>query len=311
MPCRIWGLVALLCGLACAPHEADPVPAQGPLRLVRLATWNLHDLFDARDDPYDDEVRTSARLEADLEARARVLRELDADLLAVQEVETGGLLQDLARRTGYRQVVLLEGNDVQRGIDVGLLSRLPLKGSRTHLADRLPRTRGAPRDSRFSRDCLEVHVAVPGGLVLLVNHFKSQAFGGRRSEALRLAQAGRVREIALELTRFPLAILGDLNADPDSPSLAPLKQPPFLDPLDALPREGRVTWRKGRRDSALDYILLNPALARRLVPGSVRILEGEAVQAASDHRPVLLDLWLPDWEGQEGPPSQASEGAPP
>ncbi len=311
MPCRIWGLVALLLVLSCAPHEADPVPLQGPVRLVRLATWNLHDLFDARDDPYDDEIRTDARLEADMEARARVIRELDADLLAVQEVETGALLQELARRTGYEQVVLLEGNDVQRGIDVGLLSRIPLHGSRTHVADLLPRTRGAPREARFSRDCLEVHVAVPGGLVLLINHFKSQAFGGRRSEALRLAQARRVREIALDLAEVPLAVLGDLNAEPDSPSLAPLKQPPFLDPLDVLPRRDRVTWRNGRRHSALDYILLNPALARRLVPGSVRILEGEAIRAASDHRPVLLDLWLPDWETQEGPPSQAGEGAPP
>ncbi|MGI5844582.1 MAG: endonuclease/exonuclease/phosphatase family protein [Candidatus Xenobium sp.] len=311
MPCRVWGLLALLCALACAPHRAGPPPEPGPLRLVRLATWNLHDLFDARDDPYDDEVPTPERLEADLEARARVLRELDADLLAVQEVETGELLQELARRTGYQQVVLREGNDVQRGIDVGILSRLPLQGSRTHLDDRLPRTRGAPRDSRFSRDCLEVHVAVPGGLVLLINHFKSQAFGGRRSEALRLAQAGRVREIALELDRFPLAILGDLNADPDSPSLAPLRSPPFLDPLEALPPAGRVTWRKGSRESALDYILVNQALARRVVPGSVRILDGVAVQAASDHRPVMLDLWLPDWEGQEGPPSQTGEGAPP
>jgi len=311
MSSRIWGLVALLVAVACAPHEADRGPSQGPVRLVRLATWNLHDLFDTQDDPYDDEVRTRARLEADLEARARVLRELDADLLAVQEVETGELLQELARRTGYEQVVLLEGNDVQRGIDVGLLSRIPLQGSRTHVADRLPRTRGTSPQSRFSRDCLEVHVAVPGGLVLLINHFKSQAFGGRRSEALRLAQARRVREIALERGQVPLAVLGDLNADPDSLSLAPLKHPPFLDPLDALPREGRVTWRRGRQASALDYILLNPALARRVAPGSVRILDGGAVQAASDHRPVMLDLHLPDWTSEEGPPSQAREAARP
>lgn len=303
-------VVAVLAALvACAPGPApvqSPTP-QGPVRRVRLVTWNLHDFFDAVDDPYEDEVPSPLEVERKLEALAAVLRQVDADLVAVQEVENGALLERLASRTGHGQVVLQEGNDVQRGIDVGLMSRIPLRGFASHAADRLPRTAGVPANYRYSRDCLEVHVAVPGGLVILVNHFKSQASGGAASESKRLAQARGVRRLVEKLGPIPVAVVGDLNADPDSGSLEPLLRGPLTDVLGGLSFRERVTFEKGPWSSALDYILLNPTLASRMVPGSARVHDAPPSRVASDHRPVLVDLDLPSSIGAEGSPSWAGE----
>lgn len=296
-------LLALGCAPSRAPGKLEPPP--GPTRVLRLATWNLHDLFDEVDDPYSDEVPRPAEVERKLEALARALRSLDADLVAVQEVEKGSLLEALARRAGYREVVLHEGNDTIRGIDVGLMARVPLEGWATHLADDLPALSGVPPGARFSRDCLEVHVAVPGGLVLLVNHLKSQAFGGRRGDLLRQAQAGRVRQIVEGLGSTPAAVLGDLNAAPRSASLAPLLDGTLVDVLAEASFEERVTFPDPQRRSILDYILVNRALAPRVVPGSARVVRGRAFEAASDHLPVVVDLQMPAPEGLQGP-----EGAP-
>jgi len=63
---------------------------------------------------------------------AAVLEALDADAVLLQEVEDLPLLGRLALRAGYPEARLLDGND-PRGIDVGLLSRLPVVRSRFYL----------------------------------------------------------------------------------------------------------------------------------------------------------------------------------
>jgi endonuclease/exonuclease/phosphatase family metal-dependent hydrolase len=108
-----------------------------------------------------------------------------------------------------------------------------------------------------------------------------------------------------------VAVVGDLNADPDSESLAPLLRGPLLDVLAGLPRQRRATFENGAFRSSLDYVMLNPTLALRMVPGSARVEDGPSVRAASDHRPVLVDLLLPAAVDAEGSPSQAREGGEP
>lgn len=260
-------------------------------------TWNVHNLFDAVDDPYEDDVPSTADLEAKLDLLGRVVRRADADVVALQEVEKAELLRSLATRAGYSWMVFEEGNDVVRGIDVGLLSRVPLDGHRSHAGDPLPDVLGAPPGYRFSRDCLEVHL---DPLVILVNHFKSQATGGRESDAKRRAQALRVAEIA---AGHPYtAVVGDLNAPPESWSLEPLLQGALVDVFAGRRLDERATYVDGKRKAALDYVLLSEALAPAVVQAWV--LTGPDVAAASDHRPVVVDLDVP---ARAGGPSEPRE----
>jgi endonuclease/exonuclease/phosphatase family metal-dependent hydrolase len=284
---RVWTAALLLClGLA---WQAWPQTGR-----VRLATWNLHNLFDEHDDPYSDELPAPEQVEARLQSLSAALRELDADLLGVQEVENLPLLERLARTAGYRYAILVEGNDHQRGIDVGFLSRTKVTGYRTHKNDVLPYVEGTELNARFSRDCLEVHVPVGRGLIVLVNHFKAKLGKQRSSTAKRRAQAQRVAELVQELQRrYPgqgVAVVGDLNDGPESWALEPLIRSELCDPFASLTLAQRYTLKHRGQQTVLDHILLNPALRQRLVSGSARAYHGAQYRRCSDHFPLSLDL---------------------
>ena len=111
------------------------------------------------------ELKTEAVNEWATTHTAMVMRDLNADLLAVVEAESRPTLKmfsdALLRQVGaepYEQVMLIDGND-DRGIDVGMLARpgYPLGQIRTHVFD---------TDSTgpvFSRDCCEYHFGSPSG----------------------------------------------------------------------------------------------------------------------------------------------------
>ena len=97
--------------------------------VVRLATYNVLNLFDAEDDPYCDDEGTNPKPREQLEKLAETIRNVNADVLALQEVENRRYLERFNTAflgdLGYEHVVLFEGND-GRGIDVAVLSRLPV-----------------------------------------------------------------------------------------------------------------------------------------------------------------------------------------
>ena len=260
----------------------------------RLATWNAHNYFDAIDDRYADQVPGAPEVERKTQQLALALRQINADAIALQEVEKRALLEQLAQASGYRYALLVEGNDQVRGIYVALLSRHKPVGFRSHKNDALPYVEGNRRDVRFSRDCLEVHLGPPLPMVILVNHLKSKVGRGKSSELKRRAQALRLQEVVLELRRSqpsrPVAVVGDMNDDPDSWPLEPLTRPPLVDPFRALPLQQRYTLKHRGKGVALDHILLTPDLAARVVPGSPKVGRLGLFHDCSDHWPLWLDL---------------------
>jgi endonuclease/exonuclease/phosphatase family metal-dependent hydrolase len=267
------------------PVEADRAGGGG--ELLRVVTWNVHDLFDAEDTLLppgaDDDVLSSFAAEEKLARVAAVLLRLDADVVLLQEVENLALAEGLAERAGYPAARLVEGRD-PRGIDVAALSRLPVVAYVSHRAD--VGTDGRPL---WPRDCVELHVASGGRRVVLVASHLSSALsddGTRRTE-----QAARLRAIADAVrAAHPDALVvagGDLNDAPGSDALAPLlADGAWTDPLPA----GTGTWASGSRRARLDYLLVpRPAVGAVLGASAVT---GDDVAAASDHLPVALDLFF-------------------
>jgi len=168
---------------------------------------------------------------------------------------------------------------VRRCLDVGILSKLPILSVRSHMEDLDPDPPDGKKDFLFSRDCLEVVVALNKSgsrrVALFINHLKSKfamsAEDREKGDALRERQAKRVRDIVHE--RFPgskfntelFAIVGDLNDEPLSKPIQPLVSGSGLvDPLKRIPKlEDRWThwYRSANSVSQLDYILFSPALA--------------------------------------------------
>ncbi len=176
------------------------------------------------------ELKTEHVDELAMEHTAMVIRDVGADVLGVVEAEarpvldlfTAAMLKKVGG-TPYDQVMLIDGND-GRGIDVGLLSRLPIAGVRTHIYDT------DHIGTVFSRDCCEYHLELGEGrtLVVLVNHLKSKGYGSKDDPIgakRRHRQATCIAEIynALIDEGYPLvAVVGDLNDTPDSDALQPL-----------------------------------------------------------------------------------------
>jgi endonuclease/exonuclease/phosphatase family metal-dependent hydrolase len=277
----------LLLLAACVPDLGPPEPEVRPAAAVRVATWNVHDLFDEVDRQVPpgelDSVPTAAEVEAKLQAVAAVLRRVDADVVVLQEVENAGILARLAARAGYPDARLVEGLD-PRGIDVAALSRLPVEGYISHLGE----LDGAGRPL-WPRDCVELHVRAAGRAVVVVASHLSSALSDDGTR--RAAQAARLREIAdgLRAARPGALVLagGDLNDTPASAPLAPLLGDGAW--LDLAPA-GAASWAGGARESRLDYLLVARDDAGAVLDAAV--VGGEDVGRASDHRPVVLDLRL-------------------
>jgi endonuclease/exonuclease/phosphatase family metal-dependent hydrolase len=218
--------------------------------------------------------------DAAVENTARVIAEIDADIICLIEVESRLELQKFhdqllfpqflkaKGKAGYKYVLLIDGND-DRGIDVGFLSRLPVLGLRSHIEER---TQYLGQDvTTFSRDCLEVDIALPDArrLHLLINHLKSKAFSPTgqdpQSNLRREGQARRVAELAaaFDLANDLVIVAGDLNDTPDSAALAHLLSTPGLfNVVERLAANDRFTFRTGGEQ--IDYLLVSDPLKAAL-----------------------------------------------
>lgn len=248
------------------------------------------------------------------ENTARVIAAVNADVLAVVEVENRIALQRFNEQllkplqVDYPHYMVIDGND-ERGIDVGIYSRFPIRSIRSHVDDGLPSTR------IFSRDCPEYEIELPSGdsLRVLVNHLKSKGFGNQTdNDARRKAQAARVAAIyQAQANGANIAVVGDFNDTPASDPLSPLLhgtdlQDAMTHPLYAgKPGARPGTFKTGTASGKLDYVLLNPALWSKVEDVDVErrgVFTAGAfphfdevtseVTQASDHAAVWVDLNL-------------------
>ncbi|MHC4990306.1 MAG: endonuclease/exonuclease/phosphatase family protein [Planctomycetota bacterium] len=305
-------------------------PKPKPPGAVRLATYNVLNLFDQDDDPtlsgrYDDlEMATSRDRCAEL---AEAIVAIDADVIALQEVESKQALnwfrETFLSEGGYEYAVSVDVG-YYRGIENSVLSRHEITEFRVWpelSLDEVQRTGPgwAPvpldrrRGLRFQRSPLMVDVKLTSDyvLTLFVVHHKS----GRDFDYQREAEALRIVDLVGEQQqRDPsrnIAILGDFNAAPWDKSMRVYLEAGFIDTLAhrIIPR-----WREAPQDEArlykthesdrvLDYILLNSAAHRELVIGSPHVVgtltpppsydwrtDEPPAGYASDHYPVVIDV---------------------
>ena len=169
-----------------------------------------------------------------LEIARRTKEVMNADVLAVQEVEHIEILKQFNREhleNLYPHIALVEGND-QRLIDVGILSKLPIGTIVSHQTAVHP---DEPNRRVFSRDLLQVEILDNNGdkLFTIYNtHLKSHfvPFGEDPEQGAidannrRKRQAETISRILSRMeranSRFVLA--GDMNDPPDSEFLAPM-----------------------------------------------------------------------------------------
>jgi endonuclease/exonuclease/phosphatase family metal-dependent hydrolase len=290
---------------------------------MRIATFNVQNLRlrhgetdhldGARDgDVAEDSGSAAARFDrSDRRLTAAVLRDIDADVVALQEVFDRQSLDHFHDRfllpsgaAPYPYRVCLPGND-GRGNDVAVLSRIAPSMVKSHAAA-TPADLGIvvpPPLSQdqpiFRRDCLEVTVR---GLTLFVCHFKAPYPDPKAAWPVRRAEAAAVRRLIER--RFPVPakawwlVLGDLNEPwlaerTEERAIAPLLDDFAVDLAARMTAPERWSYFEPRagRYSQPDAILASPALAAawpNVTPYLVR--EGVSLEAARYHGPHLPDV---------------------
>ncbi len=261
------------------------------------------------DDPADLGPGAARFDRRDRRLTAEVLRDADADVVALQEVFDRASLDHFhdailvpAGVAPYPWRVCLPGND-GRGLDLALMSRVPLRGVASHAALTpadlgLEPPVGLARDRPiFRRDCL---VAEVGNLTLWVCHFKAPWPDPAASWPVRRLEALALRRLIERRGAGGLwLIAGDFN-EPRDPgpagrAIAPLLGDFTVDLLERLPAADRWTWADptGRLHSRPDGLLASPSLAARWPGVRPRILrEGMGRAAGPEAGPRLAGVGL-------------------
>jgi endonuclease/exonuclease/phosphatase family metal-dependent hydrolase len=274
---------------------------------IRVATYNLRNYL-TMDRRVDGAYRPDyPKPEAEKTALRDVIREANADVLAVQEIGTLPYLEELrqdlrAEGLDYPHLHHLEAADEERHIAV--LSKIPFLEVRSvdllffkYFGEKEAVKRGLielvfdTNDQRWS---------------LFVVHLKSR-YSDRKddpeSEQRRVGEARAVRNHILK--RFPAPgessylIAGDLNDTRASRTIASFLKRGKTEISIDVPgfNHWGQTWtyhyRKEEIYSRSDYFLASPGLLPLVKTGRAMVFESDTAAGASDHRLVAVDLEFP------------------
>ncbi|WP_329027500.1 endonuclease/exonuclease/phosphatase family protein [Streptomyces sp. NBC_01423] len=274
-------VAAGLLGAALAPPATAAGHGPGPSVPLRVATYNIH-AGAGTDNVFD------------LDRQVAALRALDADVIGLQEVdvrwgdrsEWRDLAAELGRRlrmhVSFAPIYSLDPvvpGDPRREFGVAVLSRYRIVSAENHDLTRLS-----------TQDPNPVPAPAPGfgEVVLKVRglpvHVYATHLDYRADPSVRVAQVADTRRIMAEdqrAERRPVRqiLLGDFNAPPTAPELAPLwKELTDIEP-------GGPTYPAQDPVQRIDYVAVSKDTVR---------VRGAAVAEtlASDHRPVVADLLL-------------------
>jgi endonuclease/exonuclease/phosphatase family metal-dependent hydrolase len=285
----------------------DPHAAAASPTTLTVATYNVHNFFDEFDNPYTADEGTGAKSAKDRHLLAATIRTLNADVLILEEIEAGGVLQRFAAEEladcGYVSIVDAPTED-PRGITVAALCRYPVLRITSHRLAPLAADQPNAAANRLARDLLRLDIQFRPDFLLTVYgvHLKSKRTDADANDAdsakRRLAEAARIRDFLREEmppgSRFLLT--GDCNdafSSPPVQTLLTATTPPLADALASIPPDKRITFHGGAYREAIDHILLSPRLAPDLVPDSPAIFSDGDFPRASDHYPARITLRIP------------------
>jgi endonuclease/exonuclease/phosphatase family metal-dependent hydrolase len=235
-----------------ACHAGD-APGVAASKRSRIATWNIR-----------------AARSAPVAAIARELKAMQADVIALQEVDVRtrrtGFVDEpaaLATALGFHYVFAASIKWDEGDYGLAILSRWPLTEVRRH---RLTATGAAE-----PRIVLEATVCADGRPLRLFNHHADGRVASRRIGFAEL------REILQADVGHGLLVLGDFNEHPDAPGVRSLIDAGLVD-LGA--DDNADTADSGR----IDYLLADGPLAR--LTSKARVWRTDK----SDHNAVLVDV---------------------
>jgi hypothetical protein len=221
---------------------------------------------------------------------------MDPDVAILPEVENVAILDEINTKQlggAYKTAVPLT-NDF-RGLDIGILSKVPIDKIVSHTEDSFERLDLAGgKTYTYSRDAVEVHLTVGSRQVILLGvHYRSKGDGNVETDDKdkRAAEAQHTREIADNLAKADpsaaIVILGDFN---DLPGSDAVKWTLAGDPKQAKvtfsasarlhPSDGQVLVRLQEQEGLIDH-QMSIRCSKLLDPASVSSATTKDVEDAA------------------------------
>ena len=305
--------IAALCGFQDPP--AKPKAGDGPGHrfgseyslpkkkgVVRLASYNMLNLFDHDDDPAlsgkQDDL-PMATSDDRCKAMAKAIAELDADILCLQEIESEQALRwyrdTYLKDLGYEHIGTLDAG-YYRGVEQSVLSRFPIKAMKNwtdeDISDMDAMKKGGQdagwsactddQGKEFQRSPLMVDISIPGRkgkdpyvlAVVVVHHKASRDFNCQReSEALQIVDL--LSQRMKQEPELNAVVLGDFNATPFAKSVKVYTDAGFESAYSyRWKTEGntRDLFRTHESNRAIDFIMLHPNTSKEAVPGTFQVV---------------------------------------
>lgn len=299
--------------------------------LLRVAQFNVWNLFDAHDDPDTRDMSfTPEQYQQRLTKVARYIKEhLNApDVLSLNEIEGENVLRDLLatpelKDLGYKSIAG-ELND-SRGIRVGMIYRTDRvavdKVEEFNPKVDIPGGQGQKDPSLlYARAPLAVDFRLTGAgqaangvqsLTIVTNHFKSK-LGGSFHEPRRVAQGellgGWVDARRGAAPQTPIIVLGDFNALPEDGAYVKLTRGAdgkerLYDAAIKVRKDQRYTYRYRGEKNLLDHLFVTPDLKPGIVNTTISHLntpddakdhrfDPSRLEGTSDHDPIVTEFDL-------------------
>lgn len=288
-----------------APPVVTPVAAAEPAEegSVRFIAYNVENWLTM--DRYVDgkSLKGSPKPEKEKLAIAELLADAKPDILGISEIgdeEDVKDLQSYLEKAGHPMphAHLNRGADPTRSLV--LLSRFPI--GKTVLRDNLTYS-SKGREYAMQRGILDASVETPAGAFRFLGlHLKSkrETDDGDQEDMRRNEGHLLRREIDKILSEDPdarLVVYGDLNDTRQSPTVRTIhgggKNPKSLLMIALKDSRGHYWthhWEFQDVYSRIDYVMVSGALRNSVDWDRCKVMDDDAVAAASDHRPLLVIL---------------------
>lgn len=254
---------------------------------LKIASFNAENLFDGANNgnEYRDFVigKSNWNNEKYLAKNRRVsslLNEMDADIVALQEIENFGVLERLAKSSGYKYYKFTKPKNSPFG--VGFISRIPFENSKIYSVK-----------NEKTRDILRVDVSFDGGKICLYTlHFPAQ----KNPERTKKASLNTLKN-AIKDGCENSVILGDFNSEYGKDFIANdiIRVGNFKNLWEFVGVYSRSSHISNR---AIDHVLLSPSFFDggkfSYKPKSFGVFESERFydkkSPVSDHKPLFFTL---------------------
>lgn len=252
---------------------------------LKIATYNVENLFDGinQGTEYKDfDTRSSnwnnAKYQRKLELVSNLLKEIDADIVALQEIENKGVLENLAKKSGYEYSYFSKSRNSPIG--VGVVSKIPFSKTSFY----------RPKDIK-TRDIVRVDFEY--------NNFKFSIFTthflAKNNELIYRKRNARALEEAIKNTNNVI-ILGDFNTEYGKNSL--LNEMTNNNNLVNLWRDYTLKKSSHITGRAIDHIMISKDFFKNknlsYKQKSFKIYD--KISNISDHYPLIFTLTVDEQE---------------